>query len=73
MLPSRHSSNDFLGFSLALTAQLEALEVAAGDTVGALNAWGDTLEARLQDVPIHAREVALHGIHRGATVALAIA
>ena len=45
----------------------------ADDTSSALNAWGDTLEARIQDIPMHAREVDLHGVHHGATVALAIA
>jgi hypothetical protein len=34
---------------------------------------GDTLVAHLQDIPVRAREVALHGARRGATVALAIA
>jgi hypothetical protein len=47
--------------------------LAVGDTTSALNAWGDTLEVCLQDVPVHAREVALHGVHHGAAVALAIA
>jgi hypothetical protein len=31
------------------------------------------LEVHLQGIPVHVREVALHGIHRGAIVALAIA
>jgi hypothetical protein len=47
--------------------------LAAGDASSALNARGDTLEARLQDVPMCAREVALHGIRRGAAFTLAIA
>jgi hypothetical protein len=59
--------------SLALMAQLEALKVVAGDAAGALNTRGDTLEDRLRDVPTHARLVALHGVRRGAAVALAIA
>jgi surfactin synthase thioesterase subunit len=54
-------------------AQLEALQLAVGDATGALNARGDTLEDRLQDIPMHAREVALHGVRRGAVVALEIA
>ena len=45
----------------------------AGDATSALNAWDDTLGDRLQDVPIHAKEVVLHGVHHGAAVALAIA
>jgi hypothetical protein len=59
--------------SSALTAQLEALQIAVGDTAGALNAQGETLEVCLQDIPMRVREVALHGFHRGAIVALAIA
>jgi len=53
--------------------QLEAVQLAAGDSFGALNAWGDTLEDCLQDVPVRAREVAPHVIRHGATVAVAIA
>jgi hypothetical protein len=54
-------------------AQLEALQVVAGDAAGALKPRDDTLEVRLQDIPVSAREVALHGVCHGATVALAIA
>jgi hypothetical protein len=54
-------------------AQLDALQLAAGDASSALNTRGDTLEARLQDVPVRAREVARHGVRHGAVVALAIA
>jgi hypothetical protein len=56
-----------------LIAQLEALQLAADDTAGALNAQGDTLVARLQDIPMHARDVALHDVCHGAAVAMAIA
>jgi hypothetical protein len=52
---------------------LEALQLATDDVTGALNAWGDTLVAHLQDIPMRAREVALHGVRHGADVALAIA
>ena len=38
-----------------------------------MNARGDTIAARLRDIPRHVREVAGHGVHRGATVALATA
>jgi hypothetical protein len=54
-------------------AQLEALQVAAGDAAGALNARGESLEVHLQDIPVHVREVALHCVHHGTVVALAIA
>ena len=38
-----------------------------------MNARGDTVAARLQDIPNHVREVAGHGVRRGTAVALAIA
>ena len=38
-----------------------------------MNARGDTVAARLQDIPNRIREVAGHGVRRGATVALAMA
>ena len=38
-----------------------------------MNARGDTVAARLQDIPNHVREVAGHGVRRGAAVALATA
>ena len=38
-----------------------------------MNARGDTVAARLQDIPNRIREVTEHGFHRGATVALATA
>lgn len=47
--------------------------MAADDAVSALNAWGDTPVACLQDIPMRAKEVALHSVCYGATIALAIA
>ena len=38
-----------------------------------MNARGDTIAARLQDIPNRIREVAGHGVLRGAAVALATA
>ena len=38
----------------------------------ALNARGDTVAARLQDIPNHVWEVADHGVHQGAAVAFAV-
>ena len=38
-----------------------------------MNARGDTVVARLQDIPNRIREVAGHGVLRGAAVALATA
>ena len=37
-----------------------------------MNARGDTITARLQDVHNRVREVTSHGLHRGADVALAV-
>ena len=41
--------------------------------VDAVNARGSSIDARLQDVLVHVREIALHGIHHGAAVALTAA
>ena len=38
-----------------------------------MNARGDTVAARLQDISNRVREVARHGVRRGATIALATA
>lgn len=38
-----------------------------------LNAQDDTLEICLQDIPVRAKEVALHSVRHGAAVALVIA
>ena len=38
-----------------------------------MNARGNTVDARLQDIPNRVREVAGHGVRRGAAVALATA
>lgn len=42
-------------------------------SAGVLNAQDDTLEICLQDIPVHAKEVALHSVRHGAAVALVIA
>lgn len=47
--------------------------MAVNDAVGAPNARGDTLVACLQDIPVRAREVALHGICHEAIIALEMA
>jgi len=41
--------------------------------VGFVNVRGAVPMVRLHDVPNHAREVALHGVHHGAAMALASA
>lgn len=61
---------NLLLFVVALTRQLEALQLAVNNAARALNARGDLLANRLQDIPVRAKEVALHGVHRGATVTL---
>jgi hypothetical protein len=47
-----------------LTKELEALQLVVNNAAEALNARGDLLENRLRDVPIHAREIALHSIRQ---------
>ena len=42
------------------------------NAAGALNAEGDLLVNRLQDIPVRAEEIALHDIRHEATVALMI-
>ena len=56
-----------------MTEQLEALQLAANNAAVALNARGDLLVNCLQDIPVLAREVTLHGVRHGATVTLGIA
>ena len=51
----------------------ETLQRAALGTVAAVNTRGVSLEDCLQDIPVHAREVATHGVRYGAGAALATA
>jgi len=39
-------------------------------TVDVVNASGSPIDVRIQDIPTHVQEIALHGIHHGAAVAL---
>lgn len=41
--------------------ELEALQLAANNAVGALNAWGDLVVSHLQDIPTHVGEITLQG------------
>ena len=41
--------------------------------VDAINAWGSPIDARLQDVMVRVREIALHGVRHGVAVALTAA
>ena len=38
--------------------------------IDAVNARGSSIDARLQDIPVHVQEIALHGVRHGAAVAL---
>ena len=53
--------------------QLESLQLAANTAVDAVNARGSSIDVRLQDIPVHVREIALHGVRHGASVALTMA
>ena len=53
--------------------QLENLQLEANVATAAINAHGPLLMNHLHDVPVHDREIALHGARRGAAVALAAA
>ena len=53
--------------------QLESLQLVVNAAMDAVNVWGSPIAARLQDVPVHVREIALHGVCHGALVALAMA
>ena len=53
--------------------QLESLQLAANVAADVINAWGSHIDARLQDIPAHVWEIALHGVRHGAAVALTAA
>ena len=57
----------------ALSAQLESLQLATDYAAQSVNTRGAVLVVRLHDIPNCAREITLHGVHHGATVALAVA
>ena len=50
--------------------QLESLQLGPNVAADAVNAWGSPIAARLQDIPARIQEIAPHGVHHGATVAL---
>ena len=66
------SDHSFLK-SLDLTAQLESLRSVADHVAGFVNASGAVPVVRLHDILNRVREVALHGVHHGAVIALAAA
>jgi len=47
--------------------------MAADYAAQSINARGAIPVVHLHDVPNHAREIALHGVHHGAAVALVVA
>ena len=53
--------------------QLENLQLAANATTTAVNAYGPLLINHLHDIPVHAQDITLHDVRRGAAVALAMA
>ena len=53
--------------------QLESLQLAANVAADAINARGSPIAARLQDIPAHVQEIALHDVHHGAAMALTAA
>ena len=55
----------------ALRAQMDTLYLAIEAVTGFVNARGETVAERLQDIPVRIREVALHGVRSGAADALA--
>ena len=59
--------------SLDLSAQLESLCLATNHATGFINARGAVPVIRLHDILNRVREVALHGVHHGAVIALAAA
>ena len=56
-------------FASVLESQVQALHAVAATATGSVNAHGDTVAARLQDIPNCIRDVARHGVHRSATIA----
>ena len=49
--------------------QVQTQHAAVATATASVNARGDTIAVRLQDIPNRIREVAGHGVHRSATVA----
>ena len=58
---------------IALEPQIQALHQAANGAATTVNAKGDLLVDRLQDIPNRAKQIATHGVRQGAATALAVA
>ena len=57
---------------LDLEAQVQTLVDAAQVTIVSVNARGNTIAARLQNIPARVTEVAEHEVHAGAARAIAV-
>ena len=57
---------------IALKAQIQALHQAANGAATTMNARGDLLVDRLQDIPNRTRQIATHDVRQGAATALAV-
>ena len=57
---------------IALKAQIQALHQAANGAATAVNARGDLLMDRLQDIPNRARVITTHRVRQGAATTLAV-
>jgi len=53
--------------------QLESLQSAANVAADIINARGSPIDVRLQDILACVQDIALHGVHHGAVVALTTA
>ena len=58
---------------IALEAQIHALHQAANGAATTVNARGNLLVDRLQDIPNRAKKIATHDVRQGAATALAVA
>jgi len=56
----------------ALESLVQTLQAAARTATEAVNARGDTVAARLQDIPNRIHEIAGHGVHQGAAITIAV-
>jgi hypothetical protein len=68
---SRHEIKEAHHREIDLENRHEILQWVAYGAVAAINARCVSLENRLQDIPVHAREVATHGVRYGAGTTLA--
>ncbi len=60
-----------MSFCVALSAENDRLKAAANRIADKVNAQGETSEARLDAVDSRIDEVAVHGLHLGASMGLA--